>query len=107
MEPTQLVQFRNDAPKEDKHHVIESSQDEPDAVNVRAADPFGISSAIAVKTSLYSTASSIIYQLVFPPVTSTSTVTAYSTTATVNVFTTTKSYTISGCIPPNLSYTAC
>lgn len=103
VQPTDAAYFRDG---DDKHQGVESSFGPVDPSSVVASGKL-FSSAVSVKTSLASTASSILNQLINPPKTVISTVSAYTSTSTVSVYTTTKTFIISSCIPPNLPYTAC
>ena len=102
MEPTQIVQFRNNFEKPST--IIDSSLDE--AAYVRANGAL-LGPINTIRTSLLAIATNVINSFLTPVSTVTSVVTGYSTTVTSTIVTATKTYTLAGCIPEGVSFTAC
>jgi hypothetical protein len=102
VEPTQVVQFRNGF--EQPSAFIDSSLDE--ATYTRASGAL-IAPINTIRTSLLAIATSVINSFLTPVSTATSVVTGYSTTVTSTIFTTTNTYTLAGCIPEGVDFTAC
>lgn len=102
VEPTQVVQFRNGL--EQPSAFIDSSLDE--ATYTRANGAL-IAPINTIRTSLLAIATSVINSFLTPVSTATSVVTGYSTTVTSTIYTTTNIYTLAGCIPEGVDFTAC
>ncbi|XP_057376616.1 uncharacterized protein LOC130697835 [Daphnia carinata] len=102
VEPTPVVQFRDsfDQPSA----FIDSSLDE--MTNPRLSGGL-ISPINTIRTSLLAIASNVINSFLTPTVTFTSVVNGYSSTTTTTIFTTTETYTVAGCIPEGLEFSAC
>lgn len=102
VEPTQAVQFRDsfDQPSA----FIDSSLDE--VTNPRLNGAL-LSPVNTIRTSLLAIASNVINSFLTPTVTVTSVVNGYSSTTTTTIFTTTQTYTVAGCIPEGVEFSAC
>ena len=98
-----MVEYRNSFEKPSAT-PIESSLDE--AVYVKGKGAL-LGPINTIKTSLLAIATNVINSFLTPVSTFTSVVTAYSTTITSTIVTTTKSYTLGGCIPESVSFVAC
>ena len=103
MEPTQVVQYRNSFEKPSA--PIESSLD-AEAVYVRANGAL-LGPINTIRTSLLAIATNVINSFLTPVSTFTSVVTGYSTTVTSTIVTATSTYTLAGCIPNGIAFTAC
>jgi hypothetical protein len=103
VEPTQLVEYRNSFEKPSAT-PIDSSLDE--AVYVRANGAL-LGPINTIKTSLLAIATNVINSFLTPVSTFTSVITGYSTTVTSTIVTATSTYTLAGCIPNGIAFTAC
>lgn len=102
MEPTQIVQFRDNLRQSSAS--IDSSLVE--TVDSRVKGVL-LSPVNTVRTSLLAIATSVINNFLTPVETVTTVVGGYSSTITTTIFTTTQTYTVAGCIPEGISFSAC
>ncbi|KAI9563635.1 hypothetical protein GHT06_011099 [Daphnia sinensis] len=102
VEPTQVVQFRDNF--DQPSAFIDSSLDENTNPRLNGAI---LSPVNTIRTSLLAIASNVISSFLTPTVTFTSVVSGYSSTTTTTIFTTTQTYTVAGCIPDGIEFSAC